>query len=296
MKSHPEEYIRRTNLSNTIYWITMILLVLYLSSQLIFDYQRAFKFTTFDDWVPILLCVISAISLVLNRYQHGKASRSLFLLSWIAAVTILPVLLSKISPSSYVIHPILCVLTSLMIHLFFSWYEDRWIYLFFLIGSFLLTTFSYYFLFNFDSSESFRQLPLNRLQFVIIYSMSWVFINLTLMYVYRINWKAYMDSQSKNEIIEQLNKELESKVEMRTRLLKEQNAKLMEYAFVNAHVLRAPVSRILGLVNLLIKSESPRRIEEEEIIQHLDESSKELDSVVRDLSVTLREAREEKPK
>jgi signal transduction histidine kinase len=296
MKSHPEEYIRRTNLSNTIYWITMILLVLYLSSQLIFDYQRAFKFTTFDDWVPILLCVISAISLVLNRYQHGKASRSLFLLSWIAAVTILPVLLSKISPSSYLIHPILCVLTSLMIHLFFSWYEDRWIYLFFLIGSFLLTTFSYYFLFNFDSSESFRQLPLNRLQFVIIYSMSWVFINLTLMYVYRINWKAYMDSQSKNEIIEQLNKELESKVEMRTRLLKEQNAKLMEYAFVHAHVLRAPVSRILGLVNLLIKSESPRRIEEEEIIQHLDESSKELDSVVRDLSVTLREAREEKPK
>jgi signal transduction histidine kinase len=182
-----------------------------------------------------------------------------------------------------------------MIHLFFSWYEDRWIYLLFLIGSFLLTTFSYYFLFNFDSSESFRQLPFSRLQFVIIYSMSWVFINLTLMYVYRINWKAYMDSQNKNEIIEQLNRELESKVELRTRLLKEQNAKLMEYAFVNAHVLRAPVSRILGLVNLLRKSESPRRAEDSEIIQHLEESSKELDSVVRDLSVTLREAREEKP-
>lgn len=125
--------------------------------------------------------------------------------------------------------------------------------------------------------------------------MSWVFVNLTLMYVYRINWNAYKDSQNKNEIIEKLNRELESKVELRTKMLKEQNAKLMEYAFVNAHVLRAPVSRILGLVNLLIKSETPRPREDQEIIQHLNESSKELDSVVRNLSVTLQESRD-KPK
>jgi len=125
--------------------------------------------------------------------------------------------------------------------------------------------------------------------------MSWVFINLTLMYVYRINWNAYKDSQNKNEIIEKLNRELESKVELRTKMLKEQNAKLMEYAFVNAHVLRAPVSRILGLVNLLIKSENPRATEDKEVIQHLNESSKELDSVVRNLSVTLQESRD-KPK
>jgi len=124
--------------------------------------------------------------------------------------------------------------------------------------------------------------------------MSWVFVNLTLMYVYRINWNAYKDSQNKNEIIEKLNRELESKVELRTKMLKEQNAKLMEYAFVNAHVLRAPVSRILGLVNLLIKSETPRATEDKEVIQHLNESSKELDSVVRNLSVTLRESRIEK--
>jgi len=125
--------------------------------------------------------------------------------------------------------------------------------------------------------------------------MSWVFVNLTLMYVYRINWNAYKDSQNKNEIIEKLNRELESKVELRTKMLREQNAKLMEYAFVNAHVLRAPVSRILGLVNLLIRSETPRPTADKEIIKHLDESSKELDSVVRNLSLTLQESRD-KPK
>ncbi len=295
MNSHPEELKRRTRLSNTIYWITLLLLVFYLSSQLVFDFQNAFRYSTFDDWVPALLCTISVLSLILNRYHYRKASRTIFLFSWTASVTILPILLSKISPASYLIHPILCVLTSLMIHLFFSWYEDRWIYLSFLVASFFLTSFSYYFLLTFDTQESFRQLPLNRVQFLMIYSMSWVFVNLTLMYVYRINWNAYKDSQNKNEIIEKLNRELESKVELRTKMLKEQNAKLMEYAFVNAHVLRAPVSRILGLVNLLIKSETPRPMEDQEIIQHLNESSKELDSVVRNLSVTLQESRD-KPK
>lgn len=290
MNSHPEELKRRMYLSNTIYWITLGLLFFYLGLEVIFDFKRAIEFSTFDDWVPILLFLVSVFSLLLNKYKYGKASRTIFLLSWIMSVTVLPVVLSNISPGSYLLHPILCILSSLMIHLFFSWYEDRWIYLFFLAISFFLTSFSYYFLFTYDLSESFRQLPLNKIQFVVIYSMSWVFINLTLVYVYRINWSAYTELQHKNDIIEHLNKSLETKVEIRTRLLREQNSKLVEYAFVNAHVLRAPVSRILGLVHLLVKSEANQ---DKEIINHLEESSKELDEVVRNLSITLREAKEE---
>ncbi len=290
MNSHPEELKRRMYLSNTIYWITLGLLFFYLGLEVIFDFKQAIEFSTFDDWVPILLFLVSVFSLLLNKYKYGRASRTIFLLSWIMAVTVLPILLSNISPGSYLLHPILCILSSLMIHLFFSWYEDRWIYLFFLAISFFLTSFSYYFLFTYDLSESFRQLPLNKIQFVVIYSMSWVFINLTLVYVYRINWSAYTELQHKNDIIEHLNKSLETKVEIRTKLLREQNSKLVEYAFVNAHVLRAPVSRILGLVHLLVKSEANQ---DKEIINHLEESSKELDEVVRNLSITLREAKEE---
>lgn len=291
MSIHPEELERRLYLSNTIYWITLSLLGFYLGTQIILDFKHAFKFSTFDDWVPILLFVVSIISILLNKYNYDKISRFVFLFSWTAAVTVLPILLSKISPGSYLIHPILCILTSLMIHLFFSWFEDRWLYIFFLTTSFFLTSFSYYFLFNFDVSESFRELPLNKIQFGIIYSMSWVFINLILIYVYRINWRAYTQLQYKNDTIEHLNRSLEAKVEIRTRLLREQNSKLMEYAFVNAHVLRAPVSRILGLLNLLAKTNPENQ--DKEIIHHLEESTKELDEVVRNLSITLREAREE---
>jgi light-regulated signal transduction histidine kinase (bacteriophytochrome) len=43
---------------------------------------------------------------------------------------------------------------------------------------------------------------------------------------------------------------LKKKVNERTQLLTIKNEQLSEYAFINAHKLRAPVARILGLVAL----------------------------------------------
>lgn len=48
-----------------------------------------------------------------------------------------------------------------------------------------------------------------------------------------------------------LNSHLEDLVNRRTQNLKEKNIKLASYAFFNAHVLRAPVCQILGLINLI---------------------------------------------
>lgn len=293
MNGVPEELKRKIDLSNSIYWVTLVLLVLYESTRFLTDFQIAIQRNTFDSWVPFLLCATAILGIILNRYRHWKISRIIFLTSWIILVNILPVLLSHISPSSYFVHPVLCIVSSLMIHLFFSWYEDRWTYIFFLASSFLLTAFSFYFLSLNDSLQSYERLPLDGVPIMTIYLMSWVFINLTLVYVYRINWKAYVALQEKTEIIENLNQSLEAKVEKRTMRLREQNSKLREFAFVNSHVLRAPVSRILGLVSLLIRSELPK--EDKDVVYHLEESAKELDTVIRNLSVTLREARDESP-
>ena len=289
----PEELRRKISLSNSIYWITLILLILFEATLFLTQFETAIKYGDFDRWVPLLLFIAAILGIALNRYRQWKASRIIFFSSWIILVNILPVLLSNISPSSYFVHPVLCIVSSLMIHLFFSWYEDRWTYIFFLASSFLLTAFSFYFLSLNDSLQSYERLPLDGVPIMTIYLMSWVFINLTLVYVYRINWKAYVALQEKTEIIENLNQSLEAKVEKRTMRLREQNSKLREFAFVNSHVLRAPVSRILGLVSLLIRSELPK--EDKDVVYHLEESAKELDTVIRNLSVTLREARDESP-
>lgn len=293
MNGLPEELKRKISLSNSIYQVTLFLLIFYEITEFATDFENAIQleFYNFEKWVPFLLSGAATLGIVLNRRRHWKVSRIIFLTSWIILVNVMPVLLSRISPVSYFVHPVLCIISSLMIHLFFSWYEDQWTYLFFLASSFLLTAFSFYFLSLNDSLQSYERLPLDGVPIMTIYIMSWIFINLTLVYVYRINWKAYVELQEKNEIIESLNQNLEAKVEKRTKRLKEQNEKLREFAFVNSHVLRAPVSRILGLVNLLIKSAVSQT--DKEIIQYLDESAKELDTVTRNLSVTLREARDE---
>jgi signal transduction histidine kinase len=60
--------------------------------------------------------------------------------------------------------------------------------------------------------------------------------------------KINQELKQQQEYVYALNQELEAKVEMRTLLLKRQNEKLSEYAFINAHLLRGPLCRIKGLL------------------------------------------------
>lgn len=96
----------------------------------------------------------------------------------------------------------------------------------------------------------------------------------------------------KNEKIESLHKKvlevnqnLEKLVAARTASLQEQNKKMEEYAFINAHKLRAPVASIMGLINLLDMDHLEK--ERSLILGHLRKSSEELDTVIRAISKTL---------
>jgi signal transduction histidine kinase len=81
-----------------------------------------------------------------------------------------------------------------------------------------------------------------------------------------------------NTKLEEYNQHLEERVHERTIELEAKNRGLTEYAFINSHLLRGPLSRILGLLHLLRMSEITS--EEKEIIGHLYSASKELDEVV----------------
>jgi ligand-binding sensor domain-containing protein len=84
------------------------------------------------------------------------------------------------------------------------------------------------------------------------------------------------------EEIKGINENLEMLVHERTAELERKNKALEEYAFINAHKLRSPVASILGLVNLLNKSELN---DECKIInKHLLNSADELDDIVRSIT------------
>lgn len=65
--------------------------------------------------------------------------------------------------------------------------------------------------------------------------------------------------------------------------IEKQNEKLKEIAWVQSHVVRAPLSRIMGLIDL-IKNYSIDDIENEELLNYLLVSAEELDNVIKDIS------------
>ena len=65
--------------------------------------------------------------------------------------------------------------------------------------------------------------------------------------------------------------------------IEEQNEKLREISWMQSHVVRAPLARILGLISL-IKDLKANGIEKEEIMDYLEISANELDLVIREIT------------
>ena len=100
----------------------------------------------------------------------------------------------------------------------------------------------------------------------------------------RLEYEKQIKHQSRE--IALMNEVLEERVKERTEELEIQNAKLSEYAFINSHQLRGPLSRILGLINLM---ELDKTMEPEKIIELLRKSGADLDTVVMKITNTLHE-------
>lgn len=87
-----------------------------------------------------------------------------------------------------------------------------------------------------------------------------------------------------NEQIKELNSNLESKVRLRTR-------QLLEYSFKNSHEVRAPLARILGLINLYKNDRN--QIDVDDIVTKMERSAIELDDIVREVNNILNKAKKE---
>ncbi len=85
-----------------------------------------------------------------------------------------------------------------------------------------------------------------------------------------------------NDALTTLNETLGERIEQRTQDLYKKNQKLAEYAFINAHELRAPVARISGLIQLY-ENDSIGAQEKNEIFLRLKASTKQLDQTIRQI-------------
>ncbi len=92
--------------------------------------------------------------------------------------------------------------------------------------------------------------------------------------------------ETQEEVV-RINNDLEKRVKERTQEIKLQKEQLVEYTYINAHMLRAPVCNILGLVELLDNSDVNQ--ENKDVINFLHKAAFELDDIVSKINETLRE-------
>lgn len=85
--------------------------------------------------------------------------------------------------------------------------------------------------------------------------------------------------ENANQEIQDMNENLEQLVKARTREIVEKNEMLEEYAFINAHKLRAPIARLLGLCNLFLRHESEEG--KHKIVTFVQQEAQDLDKVVK---------------
>jgi signal transduction histidine kinase len=89
--------------------------------------------------------------------------------------------------------------------------------------------------------------------------------------------------KSSNESIKELNENLEQMVKERTDKINDQLSQLSKYAHMNSHEVRAPLARMLGLMQL-IKHKDVETDQKGDLIQKLYDSSNELDVVIKEMN------------
>jgi signal transduction histidine kinase len=84
--------------------------------------------------------------------------------------------------------------------------------------------------------------------------------------------------------IKSINENLEELIVQHTRGIENKNKELAEYAFINAHMLRAPLSRILGLAGLM---EGNAQLYEAADVHRIKTVANEMDLVIREINDVL---------
>jgi DNA-binding response OmpR family regulator len=96
----------------------------------------------------------------------------------------------------------------------------------------------------------------------------------------------FLMHQCKNQ-----NQILEAKVTERTtellrtnQAIQEQNNVLKDIAWMQSHLVRAPLARLMGLVSLLKIGEESEELTKESMLQYIEDSANELDVIIKDIS------------
>ncbi|MEM9856923.1 MAG: tetratricopeptide repeat protein [Bacteroidota bacterium] len=130
---------------------------------------------------------------------------------------------------------------------------------------------------EFDQLLANKQTAQFRLLTILVFVA--IILIVTLWYYRQIKIKNSILNKQRQEI-QELNRQQQDIIEMRTAELLSTKDLISRYAFLNSHELRAPLARILGIIHLSDK----KGLDEDTFIKSLKDSAHELDEAVRKIS------------
>ncbi len=285
---------RRIVFSNIIYISLPVVYFIFM----VLDYQTLMQFNKglkFDQFIIPIVILICFFCLWLNKINYTLLSRNLFLISWIFLLQIIPIKLLD-APADYLLaFPVGLIFHSILVQLMLSHRKEQIYFWWWLSINFIIMFFMPNILDYFDTDKNNPEIITRDKYYQLDCILYWLLFNLVIFFVILELEKNIQKTLKSNLLIEEqkfelntINDNLEEIISQRTMALEEQNKKLRNYAFYNAHLLRGPFCRIQGLIYL--KELNNGSIEEEQLINvMLNKSIEELDNRIQEIQLIVQE-------
>lgn len=272
------------------------------------DYLVPVTSLKWDQFIFLVEIAVCGAGLYLNKIGHSVIGRLIFILTWPLLFHLIPIWHLQTPSDYYVAYPLGIIFHSVLIQMLFSVRLERVLYVFLMIVNFIMLLTVSIVLRYFDEQVGALEGLTNSRYYFLDIVLYWLLFSL-LSYLLvnsvdkligkliaanaliaeqkeemaTINEELSETNQSLqvlNQKMGDLNSVLELKVQERTKEIEERNQKLESYAFYNAHKLRGPYCRILGLISLRKIVEIEER---EEIDRLLDQCMLEMEQVIHEI-------------
>lgn len=285
---YEDDVSRRIVFSNVVFVSLPIVYLIFM----VIDYE-SYKIPVhelrFDQLIVPIIIAICVFCLWLNKVGRTTVSRIIFIVLWPLLLHLIPLKILQTPYDYYLAYPLGIVFHSILIQLLFSYQLERPLFWSFMAVNVLAIVFFPDVLTYFDLEEEIPGDIVHYMYYLYDGILYWLLFNLVTfytiyvigVYIGKLNSSRKLIEEQKEEL-NAVNQNLELMVFRRTAALEEQNEKLRQYAYFNAHKLRGPFCRIQGLIQLQ-NLEGWNPSDNAEIKTKLDHSIQELDVRIREI-------------
>jgi signal transduction histidine kinase len=236
----------------------------------------------------------------LNAKRLSKLSKSIFLFLPGFILLGVPIIIGDFYPGQFIWFQYAgAIFCSIPVILFNQDKERIFIAIFFILYLAVTLFIDKVLLFYAEPPEAMQELVTNFTDFKLPPLFVAFFSTTTLLWYNRTNFryerrlkstnKELQETQeeliAKNEEYEAINKNLEALVEERSKLIDSKNKQIIDYANINAHKVRGPLARIMGLINISHFSNDPKDLKN--LFEKLRPPSEELNVIIGEINKTL---------